>query len=258
MPGKNSKRKGTKKVAKVVGDPLRPSTPRSHRIGGNVQPHKDLSKFLKWPRYVKIQRQRKVLYQRLKVPPAIAQFSKTLSKDQRAEVFRLLNKYQPRTKAQRHADRLAKAKAIEAGEKVPATKREHIVHFGLNHVTTLVEEKLAKFVVIAHDVDPIELVVWLPALCRKMNVPYCIVTGKSTLGDVVHQKTATCLALTSTRAEDEKLITRVQELCRTQYNDNLEGLKKWGGGKMGLKTKRKIEAREKIQEEEARKKAALY
>lgn len=28
---------------------------------------------------------------------------------------------------------------------------------------------------IAHDVDPIELVVWLPALCRKMNVPYCIV-----------------------------------------------------------------------------------
>lgn len=30
-------------------------------------------------------------------------------------------------------------------------------------------------VVIAHDVDPLELVVWLPALCRKMGVPYCIV-----------------------------------------------------------------------------------
>ena len=38
--------------------------------------------------------------------------------------------------------------------------------------------------VIAHDVDPIELVVWLPALCRKMEIPYCIVKGKSRLGAV--------------------------------------------------------------------------
>jgi hypothetical protein len=29
----------------------------------------------------------------------------------------------------------------------------------------------AQLVVITHDVDPIELVVWLPALCRKMEVP---------------------------------------------------------------------------------------
>ena len=34
-------------------------------------------------------------------------------------------------------------------------------------MTTLVENKMAKLVVIAHDVDPIELVCWLPALCRK-------------------------------------------------------------------------------------------
>ncbi len=32
--------------------------------------------------------------------------------------------------------------------------------------------------VIAHDVNPIELVVWLPALCRKMGIPYCIMKGK--------------------------------------------------------------------------------
>jgi ribosomal protein L7Ae-like RNA K-turn-binding protein len=37
-------------------------------------------------------------------------------------------------------------------------------------------------VVIAHDVDPIELVVWLPALCRKMEVPCAIVKGKFFLG----------------------------------------------------------------------------
>jgi len=43
-------------------------------------------------------------------------------------------------------------------------------------------------VIISHDVDPIELVVWLPALCRKMNIPYCIVKGKARLGHVVHKK----------------------------------------------------------------------
>jgi large subunit ribosomal protein L7Ae len=46
------------------------------------------------------------------------------------------------------------------------------------------EQGKAQLVVIAHDVDPIELVVWLPALCRKMGVPYAIVKGKSRLGAV--------------------------------------------------------------------------
>ena len=59
--------------------------------------------------------------------------------------------------------------------------------FGLNHVTTLVEENKAKLVVIAHDVDPIELVVHLPALCRKKGVPFCFVRGKANLGKLVMQ-----------------------------------------------------------------------
>ena len=50
-----------------------------------------------------------------------------------------------------------------------------VVKYGLNHVTHLVETGKAKLVIIAHDVDPIELVVWLPAVCRKMDVPYIIV-----------------------------------------------------------------------------------
>lgn len=53
-----------------------------------------------------------------------------------------------------------------------------VIKFGLKHVTTLIEEQKASLVVIAHDVNPIELVVWLPALCRKMGVPYCIMKGK--------------------------------------------------------------------------------
>ena len=66
------------------------------------------------------------------------------------------------------------AEAREKGTKADK-KKPVVVKYGLNHVTHLVETGKAKLVVIAHDVDPIELVVWLPAVCRKMDVPYIIV-----------------------------------------------------------------------------------
>jgi len=50
-------------------------------------------------------------------------------------------------------------------------------------------------VAIAHDVDPIEIVICLPALCRKFGVPYVLVKGKARLGTVVHRKTAAAVCL---------------------------------------------------------------
>ena len=47
--------------------------------------------------------------------------------------------------------------------------------YGLNHVTYLVEQKKAKLVLIANDVEPVELVVFLPTLCKAMDIPYAIV-----------------------------------------------------------------------------------
>merc|ERR1712003_283183 len=83
------------------------------------------------------------------------------------------------------------------------TKKPTVIKYGLNHVTTLIENKSAKLVVIAHDVDPIELVCWMPALCRKKDVPYCIIKGKGRLGQLVHKKAASCVALTAVRQEDK-------------------------------------------------------
>jgi len=50
----------------------------------------------------------------------------------------------------------------------------------------LIENKEAKLVIIASDVDPIELVLWLPQLCRKQEIPYAFVNGKAKLGKLVH------------------------------------------------------------------------
>merc|ERR1719293_447275 len=113
------------------------------------------------------------------------------------------------------------------GEEVK-TKKPQVVKYGLNHVTTLVENKDAKLVVIAHDVDPIELVVWLPALCRKKDIPYCIIKGKSRLGQLVHKKTATCVALTSVKKEDQKDLETLTKNFSAQFNDNAEHRRQWG------------------------------
>lgn len=243
--------KSTKSSApsKPVKNPLFQSTPKNFRLGGDVQPKKDLSRFVRWPRYVRIQRQRKILYQRLKVPPSINQFQNTVDKNSAADLFKLLLKYQPETKVAK-AERL---RAIAAG-KQEAAAPPATVKFGLNHVTTLVEKKKAKLVVIAHDVNPIELVIFLPALCRKFDIPYAIVKGKSRLGQLVHKKNAAVVALTHVNKEDKAKFDSLAQAFKAKY-DEAALRRKWGGGIMGLKTQKKLELRAKAIAAEAAKKA---
>ena len=89
---------------------------------------------------------------------------------------------------------------------------------GLNHVTYLIEQKRAKMVLIAADVDPIETVVFLPTLCKAMDVPYAIVPSKARLGELVHKKTATCVALTDFKEGAAEL----NNLCKV-FKDTFHG-----------------------------------
>merc|ERR1712146_581048 len=134
------------------------------------------------------------------------------------------------------------------------TKKPVVLKYGLNHVTTLIEQKAAKLVGIAHDVDPIELVCWLPALCRKKEVPYCIIKGKGRLGQLVHKKAAACIALTTVQKEDQKDLETLATNFKAQFNDNAEVRRRWGGGIMGIKSQHVTQRREKaIQIEQAKK-----
>lgn len=191
--------------------------------------------------------------QRLKVPPSIAQFSHTIERDQASKLLKLLAKYSPETRKEKKT-RLATAAADKSAEK--GAKPVH-VKFGLNHVTQLVEEKRAKLVVIAHDVDPIEMVVFLPALCRKSGVPYCFLRGKANLGKLVHQKTATCLALTEVRREDFQDFETLTKTFDMQYNQNEKLRRTWGGGVMGIKNQHMMAARERVRQIELQKKAVM-
>jgi len=63
--------KVTKKSDKVKRNPLFESNPRSFRVGGAIRTKRDLTRFVRWPRYIVLQRQKRILLQRLKVPPII-------------------------------------------------------------------------------------------------------------------------------------------------------------------------------------------
>merc|ERR1712038_1916233 len=255
MPPKTKKVK-VKKVAAAPYQTSKPAPkksvnvlierrPKNFGIGADVQPKRDLTRFVKWPKYVRLQRQKRILYQRLKVPPSVNQFTQTLDQQTAAQLFKLLHKYRPETKAEKKVRLTALAEKKVAG-KADTEKKPVVIKYGINHITKLIESKKAKLVCIAHDVDPIEIVVWLPALCRKMGVPYCIVKGKARLGKLVHKKNAPAIAVTTVKQDDKDKLEKLCEAVRTNYNERVEEIRRnWGGGIMGGKSQAKTARLEK-------------
>merc|ERR1711991_1242026 len=273
MPGKKSTgQQKTKKapapapkVAKSAGKasavdtgapkkhPLFKAKPKVFGIGGALQPKgaRNLYRYVKWPRYVKLQRQKQVLLNRIKVPPAINQFRFTLEKNHSSELIKLLAKYKPESVQAKKKRLLSEAKARANGKNVSKSK-PLFFKYGLQNVTSLVEQNEAKLVVIAHDVDPIELVVWLPTLCQKKKIPYVIVKGKARLGQIVGLKNATCLAITDVRPEDKATLAQLSEVATANFNDRAAFFRRtWGGQALGVKSQHRENPRQKVARAEA-------
>jgi len=241
-----------------VKSPLFEKNARNFRIGGDIQPKRDLTRFVKWPKYIRHQRQKRILLQRLKVPPALNQFQKTIDKNQASQLLKLLSKYKPETKKEKK-DRLQKEAEIKkaGGDPQKKSAKPVVLKYGLNHVTELVEQGKAKLVIMPHDVDPIELLVFLPALCRKKGIPYAFIKGKARLGKLVHKKTAAVVALTEVRKEDFQDLETLSKNFRAQFNENESLRRNWGGGVMGIKNQHMMAQREKLREIELAKKANM-
>ena len=232
------------------------NTKRVFKIGTHVQPKRDMTRFVKWPRYILLQRQKRILFKRLKVPAVINQFTNTLAADKAKALFKLLSKYKPETRAEKKARLLevAQNQNAKTDKRTEATKPKFLKS-GLNHVTTLIEQGKAKLVVIAHDVDPIELVVWLPHLCRNKNIPYCFVKSKARLGQLVNKKATTCVAVTDIRKEDAAELERLNQTFSLNYNQNKDHFTKYGDIVLGQKAQTRIEKKEKAKEAELLQKA---
>lgn len=73
------------------------------------------------------------------------------------QLFKLLDKYRPESKQAKKQRLRARAQARASGKTDTPAKRPFVVRQGVNTVTSLIEQKKAQLVVIAHDVDPIEV-----------------------------------------------------------------------------------------------------
>merc|ERR1712189_37058 len=264
MPrGKNSKARRVaaapslvkKKKEQKVQNPLFEKRPKNFGIGQDIQPKRDLTRFVRWPKYVRLQRQKAVLQKRLKVPPMINQFSQCLDRQTAAAFFKLAEKYRPENRSEKKARLLARAEAKAVGGADAPEKRGNVLSVGVNRVTTQVEKKKAQLLVIAHDVDPIEIVLFLPTLCRRMGIPYCIVKGKSRLGRLVGLKNCSCVALTNVNAEDRSALGKIVESVNTNYNERAEEIRRnWGGQIMSQRSQAAAAKLERLRLKELAKK----
>ncbi|TNJ30284.1 Ribosomal protein L7a [Giardia muris] len=213
--------------------PEKKAARRQHH-GRSKVPDFDLTPLVKWPKQVRIQRQKAVLKERLKVPPVINQFYNPVSKNLTHEILNFARKYSPETPEARK-NRLAEAaKAKSENKPVPEPPKKLTVISGIRHVTGLIEKKKAKFVIIANDVDPIELVVWMPTLCHKMGIPYAIVRTKSELGRIVHLKKTGVLCFTDVETADKATFDKILQAVASEV-DYEKAMKTYGGGVRGKK-----------------------
>ncbi|EFC45173.1 predicted protein, partial [Naegleria gruberi] len=226
-----------KKIQKGDFKNLLAPRPKDIGIGRDLGAKMNLTRFVKWPVYVRLQRQKRILLKRVKIPPAINQFRIVADKPLAHSVVQFLAKYKPEDEQQKKERLRQAAKDKVEGKAATPKKSESSLIHGINEVVKAVERKQASLVVIAHDVEPIELVLFLPALCKKLDIPYVIVKSKSRLGQLVHMKNCAAVALTEVKKEDRDQFAKIVEAVRGAFVDRFRTVNtKWGGGQLSKRS----------------------
>ncbi len=92
-------------------------------------------------------------------------------------------------------------RALEALEVAKDTGR---IKKGINEATKSIERGIAKLVVIAEDVEPPEITMYMPGLCDDKKAPYIYVPSKKDLGNAVgiDRPTAAVAIIVEGKAKD--------------------------------------------------------
>lgn len=72
--------------------------------------------------------------------------------------------------------------AEEVYSAIEAVKGSGVIRKGTNEATKAVERGIAKLVVIAEDIEPKEIVMHLPMICKEKKIPFIAVPSKQELG----------------------------------------------------------------------------
>uniref|UniRef100_A0A7S0YWC8 Ribosomal protein eL8/eL30/eS12/Gadd45 domain-containing protein n=1 Tax=Hemiselmis tepida TaxID=464990 RepID=A0A7S0YWC8_9CRYP len=124
------------------------------------------------PKFIRIQRQRQILSKKLKIPSIFKLFEGSIGEKNDSQ----------------------KLKNLFSKETMSGALSKFYIH-GINKVTNFIRKKKVNMVLIAKDVNPVELIIWLPILCKKFEINYLIVGSKSKLGKLVNKKKTSCVAV---------------------------------------------------------------
>lgn len=104
-------------------------------------------------------------------------------------------------------------KALEALEIAKDTGR---IKKGINEATKSIERGIARLVVIAGDVEPQEIIMYLPGLCDDKKTPYIFIENKADLGKSVgiERPTAAVAIIVDGKAKDlvDDLVEKINGL----------------------------------------------
>jgi len=89
---------------------------------------------------------------------------------------------------------------------------------GVNEVTKMAERGTAKLVIVAKDVQPAEVVMHLPLICKEKNIPCTFVESKKELGEraglAVGTSAVAVVEEGDAKKELEDIVKKVKELSK--------------------------------------------
>ena len=97
----------------------------------------------------------------------------------------------------------------KAYEAVEIARKSGKLKKGTNEVTKVIEKGVAKLVLIASDVNPIEVIMHIPVLCEEKKVPCVSVGSRSDLGAAAGLQVSTASVAIVQEGDSAELIKEI-------------------------------------------------